>query len=136
MRSPKIIDFYPHFGPWYGSTIVSVRAVNLHFTNSLACRFGSIEVGAFMMNKDTLFCLSPLNNHAKELLITLNGHDYFNQLDGEKRKHVDVNNFNTAHYTYLSSPEIIKISPSFGKLSGGTPISIFGFHMENVTSSF
>ena len=118
--SPALFSFHgplqtfsisPSIGSLSGGTEVRIHATNIMFTESLACMFGNIHVKATFLGPNKLACVSPqvLETGHSRISITLNGQNYHND-------------HNSAVFTYILQPEVLRITPNHGWKIGDTDV--------------
>jgi len=110
----------PVSGPRSGSTLVQLSGYNFVDGSSLSCRFGGIDgsvTPATYVSSTSVECVAPANDQVETVDITIsnNGVDFSNS---------------AASYSYVRDIEIHSVSPSSGKASGGTPVTVTGSNFE------
>ena len=109
----------PPNGPPTGATNVTVSGTNFVNTAALQCRFGTAAaVVASFMTTTSVMCMSPSTTTPGQvaLEVTNNGNDYTTS---------------NVLFRYNSNSTIGSIYPSFGWLSGGTTVELYGTNFVN-----
>jgi IPT/TIG domain. len=115
--APRILRFNPHLGPVIGGINLTVIVDGgLGPTDHLTCRFDHSEVHGRFLNETAMICTLPPYQAGLEkvhLAISKNdGHDFSEEA--------------LQRFQYVSSPRIISVAPSYGKIGTKTVLSIKG----------
>lgn len=118
--APSIIGISPAQGPSAGGTAVNITGTN--FTGVSAVKFGAASAASFTVNSsNSITAVSPAGSAGPVdiQVITPSGQSTTSSND---------------QFTYLAPPTITVVSPSAGKLAGGTTVTISGLNLAQATS--
>lgn len=115
----NVFQVSPASGPLIGGTRVTIFAKGWKHTSESICKFGTIQVPAELTSKPDQFeCRAPYYDVGEVNLQISPNSSYF---------------VGAGTFIYYESPIIEHISPEFGPISGGTPITISGKNFLGVT---
>jgi hypothetical protein len=118
--APSIAGISPAQGPSAGGTAVNITGSN--FTGVSAVKFGAAAATSFtVISANSITAYSPLGSAGTVdiQVVTPSGSSA-----------TGVND----QFTYSAAPTVTAISPSTGKLAGGTTVAISGFNLAQATS--
>ena len=107
----KVHSIYPRYGPKDGDTVVQVWGENfLDLGDDFRCNFGTRATKAYLINDKFLWCRAPMSDvvgRSMPFSVSMNRQQ---------------NSLSDASYWYYTHPQISKITPDFGAMSGGTKV--------------
>ncbi|KAF1783536.1 Immunoglobulin E-set [Phytophthora cactorum] len=113
---PTILSIDPPEVPIIGGTLITVRGLNFSNSLELACRFGSVVVGARYHSSGQVVCTTP----------RLQPNQYTFQASNDGRV---FSNSPTSILLYTDA-FVEYISPTHGLQTGGTAVTIYGMHFR------
>jgi hypothetical protein len=118
--APSVVGISPAQGPSAGATTVNITGTN--FTGVSAVKFGAASAASFTVNSsNSITAVSPAGSAgAVDIqIVTPSGASATSSND---------------QFTYLAPPAVTVVSPSSGKLAGGTTVTISGLNLAQATS--
>lgn len=111
--APVAFSITPDSGGASGGTVVLVRGTNFVDSSYLSCYFGSLVVSGRWISSEVVQCVAPpgVANTTVPLAISF--------AEGQ-------GTISDAEFYFFAEPTFEGISPTFGSIHGGTPVSIFG----------
>ncbi|KAG3167670.1 hypothetical protein C6341_g11639 [Phytophthora cactorum] len=113
---PTILSIDPPEVPIIGGTLITVRGLNFSNSLELACRFGSVVVGARYHSSGQVVCTTP----------RLQPNQYTFQASNDGRV---FSNSPTSILLYTDA-FVEYMSPTHGLQTGGTAVTIYGMHFR------
>lgn len=113
-KPPFLFDAEPNQGPTRGGTKVKIVGSNFTDTGNITCRFGENTVPATRISNSEITCVSPKTAKPGEVDLVI---QVYAGLDSA-----------SINFLYYQSPEVKKVSPSCGPVSGFTQLAVIGEH--------
>ena len=117
-----ISDLEPPSGPLSGGTPVRVFGTNFIFSSLLKCKIDSTIIDAVYVSSNEVICVSPRQNNAKALSISVSNNN------------VDFSE-SSVNFEYVSAVTISGVHPKSGPVAGGTSVTVTGANFENTAAS-
>jgi hypothetical protein len=107
-----VLSVTPRSGSTSGNMSIKITGKNFIFSTALRCRFGTVVVTASYVNRSTITCRTPPHrNISVAIEVSTNGFDYTS---------------NEVQFRYNPDIELLKLTPTFGSIAGGTLVNISG----------
>lgn len=113
-KPPFLFEADPNQGPTRGGTKTKIVGTNFTDTGNITCRFGDITVPATRISSSEINCVSPKVDKPGEVDLVI---QVYAGLDSA-----------SVSFLYYMSPEVSKVTPSCGPLSGYTQLAVKGEH--------
>ncbi|XP_022100549.1 plexin-A2-like [Acanthaster planci] len=109
---PQISNFVPIVGPEAGGTVVTISGFNLQTGNTIEAYFGNSQCVIVSVQDDSLQCRTSPSTAGNADVLRLS-------FDGAHRT-------STSRFSFVSNPQITKVSPLASIQAGGRNLSVTG----------
>lgn len=126
VNSFQVNNINPSSGSVTGGTRITVSGTKFLSSTLTTCHWGTYTSGAEYVSETAFFCISPpvASGSSVTVRISLNG--IASQACPSSNLLLQCPNSGQSQFRYYVDPMLTRIEPSFGRVTGGTAVQIFG----------
>jgi hypothetical protein len=126
VNSFQVNAIIPSSGSVTGGTRITVSGTNFLSSTLTTCHWGTYTSGAEYISETSFFCISPLVLSASLVTVRISLNGIASQACPSSNLLLQCPNSGQSQFRYYVDPTLIRIEPSFGRVTGGTAVQIFG----------
>ncbi len=126
VNSFQVNAIIPSSGSVTGGTRITVSGTKFLSSTLTTCHWGTYTSGAEYVSETAFFCISPPVASASIVTVRISLNGIASQACPSSNTLLQCPNLGQSQFRYYVDPTLIRIEPSFGRVTGGTAVQIFG----------
>jgi hypothetical protein len=126
VNSFQVNTIIPSSGSVTGGTRITVSGIKFLSSTLTTCHWGTYTSAAEYVSEAAFFCISPPVAGASVVTVRISLNGIASQACPSSNLLLQCPNSGQSQFRYYVDPTLIRIEPSFGRVTGGTAVQIFG----------